>query len=190
MKCGKSVETAEEYCDDCRQGKHKYDRGIASFTYNDYLKDAIYDFKYHNVRHLAQYFAEKMVPRYKYEILRWDADALIPVPMYEKKKRERGYNQAELLADELGKALKIPVRNDILYRCRNTKPQKELSNKNRIKNVQNAFQIRQNVVKLKKVILVDDIYTTGITIDECAGVLRANGVEKIYYISLCIGTGI
>ena len=80
--------------------------------------------------------------------------------------------------------------SEALFRVVPTKPQKELNKVLRRKNVEKAFKVSQNVVEYKKVILVDDIYTTGATIDACAAVMRQAGVKEIYYISICIGAGV
>ncbi len=191
MKCGKHInDYSQEYCEDCKRITHWYKKGIGAFSYNDYLRQAIYDFKYHGVASLGELFGREIARRYKYEILSWKADCLIPVPIHYKKERIRGYNQAELLADAIGNELGLPVRKDILVRKVNTVPQKELNNTERYKNLENAFLIRENVVKLKKVIIVDDIYTTGATIDACAKALKENGCSEVYYVSLCIGSGV
>ncbi len=191
MKCGKHIgDGSKEYCMDCQRKHHYFDKGIGAFSYNDYLRKSIYDFKYYGVKNLGRLYGEEIAKRYKYEILSWEADCLIPVPIHYKKERQRGYNQAELLADAIGKELDIPVINDLIVRNINTKPQKELNDIERHKNLEKAFLITQNVVKLKKIIIVDDIYTTGATIDACAKVLKEAGCAKVYYISVCIGVGI
>ena len=112
------------------------------------------------------------------------------MPIHYRKMIKRGYNQAELIGRELGKALNIKVDSDYLIRALNTKPQKEMDKSRRKKNVENAFKITDNVVKYNKIILVDDIYTTGSTIDECAKVLLMAGVSEINFVSLSIGEGI
>ena len=114
---------------------------------------------------------------------------IVPVPMYAKKQRARGYNQAEIIACELGKIIHIPVNTRFLKRNKNTVPMKEVSGRDRSKNLENAFIADKNVVKYKKILLVDDIYTTGATLDACAAVLKKYGVEKVYGACLCIGRG-
>jgi ComF family protein len=110
--------------------------------------------------------------------------------MYNGKKMQRGYNQAEILAKEISKYTQIEMYENILTRTRATKPQKDLMGLNRKKNLENAFKISKNVVKLRKILLVDDIYTTGCTIDECAKALLNAGADEVYYVSVCIGTGV
>ncbi|MBQ1194321.1 MAG: ComF family protein [Lachnospiraceae bacterium] len=190
-KCGKPViKEEQEYCEDCGDNRHLYNCGIASFVYSDVVKKSIYRFKYHNRRDYAVAYGNMIGNHFKREIDRWGAEALIPVPIHRKKLHSRGYNQAKLLSDELSKILNIPVDNQLLIRCNDTKPQKELSVCERRRNLENAFKITENVVKYRKIILVDDIYTTGSTIDACARVLLECGVKEIYYISLSIGAGV
>lgn len=190
MKCGKQIEEEkEEYCYDCQRKKHSYDRGIAVYQYTEAIKQSIYRFKYQGKREYASFYAREAAKRYGRLIAEWKIDVIIPVPMYKPKKRRRGYNQAELIAQELGKYLNISVNTEVLERFRKTIPMKELNDVERIKNVENAFNIKTNVVKYKKVLLVDDIYTTGATIDQCSKILKEHGVEKVYFFCLSIGKG-
>ena len=117
-------------------------------------------------------------------------DALIPVPLHRKRKAVRGYNQAELLARVLGKHLEVPVYAGFLLREKNTSPLKYENPQERQNNLKKAFIIARNDVKLEKVILVDDIYTTGSTIDEATRTLRTAGVREVYFVTLAVGAGI
>ena len=114
-------------------------------------------------------------------------DALVPVPMYAAKQRKRGYNQAEVLARAIGRRLEIPVEARVISRIRNTVPMKQLSEAERRNNLKRAFNIARNDVKLLTIIVVDDIYTTGSTIDEISREFRRAGVKRIYFLSLAIG---
>ena len=116
-------------------------------------------------------------------------EVIVPVPMYRWKKRRRGYNQAETFARALGRELGLPVDAGLVRRVRNTVPQKELNGGQRAANLKNAFQLAADIVKYKKILLVDDIYTTGTTIDTVSEVLLKGGAERIYYICVSIGAG-
>lgn len=118
-----------------------------------------------------------------------DADSIVPVPVHASRKRERGYNQAELVAAELSRLTGIRMYGDLVRRVRKTVPQKELTIQERQNNLKKAFNITTNVVKLNKTILVDDIYTTGSTLDAVAMELKRHGVKAVYFIALCIGEG-
>lgn len=190
MKCGKQLMDEEtEYCMDCVKKKHYFTQGIALWSYHDIIKQSVYRFKYKNKREFADFYAKEIAKRYEDIIRIWNADCLIPVPMYKRKMRKRGYNQAEVLTDAIAGCLNIPVHKNILVRTRNTLPQKALNDKERQKNLKNAFKIQENSVKLKKIILVDDIYTTGSTVDAIAECFLAAGTEAVFVITLSIGQG-
>jgi ComF family protein len=104
-------------------------------------------------------------------------------------KKDRGYNQAEVFAEAVGSALDIPVLSDWISRCRKTVPQKELGQAERQNNLKKAFKIIRNDVKLNTIVIIDDIYTTGSTIDAVAECARAAGVQKVYFVALAIGKG-
>lgn len=189
-KCSKELQDEEtEYCTDCRKSCHLYKTGIAAFRYDDKISKSIYRFKYHNRRTYAAFYGRAIADKYGTQIRRLGADVIIPVPIHERKLIKRGYNQAELIANELGKNLGIAVDSRLLVRVIDTKPQKEMDKSERKKNLENAFKISADVVEYRKVILVDDIYTTGSTIDECAAALMAAGVREVDFVSLSIGAG-
>jgi len=190
-KCGKPLEQfEEEYCYDCKKIKHIYERGFAVWAYDEEIKKSMYRFKYHNRREFADFYAKELADIYGVFIKHWECDVIIPVPLHKKKYKRRGYNQAALIAKKLSRRLEIAYDDSFLIRAVETKAQKELDDKERYNNLIGAFQIANNGVKYNKVIIVDDIYTTGATIDACARVLKDNGITKVYYLSACIGYGI
>lgn len=190
MRCGKQLEDEmEEFCHDCTVKYFEYERGVAGFSYSKAMKRSMYAFKYNNRREYAGFYSKVICEKYNKVIRNWNADVLIPVPLHRARHIKRGYNQAEIVADAIGKKLGIRVDTKTLIRCKNTKPQKALTDTERNNNIENAFQISSNGIKYKKVILVDDIYTTGTTINECTRVLKRNGIEKVYFVSVCIGNG-
>lgn len=191
LKCGKQLDSmTQEYCADCMRKSHIYDRGLSVFKYHDDVKESIYRFKYKDCKCYGDFYGEQMAERYGNIIKKWHPDAIVPVPIHRQRMRKRGYNQAELIGRVLSDRLNIPMDINILFRDRKTEPQKRLSKDIRIKNVENAFKVSRNVVKYNKIILVDDIYTTGATINECARVLKQAGVQEICFISICIGEGV
>lgn len=189
-KCGKPMtDERTEYCYDCSRNAHVYDRGRGLYLYKGDLKQSLYRFKYGNKREYAAFYGEELATHLGGFLRECQPDALIPIPLHRSKQRQRGFNQAELVAREVGRLCSIPVRTDVLLRTRRTAPQKKLNDQERKNNVKKAFKISQNIVKLKSVVLVDDIYTTGATMDEAAGVLKAAGVWRVFFISICIGRG-
>ena len=189
-KCGKPlVDEREEFCPDCGKKKHVYTQGKAVFVYEGGIRNSMYRFKYGNKREYAEFYADAAIEKYGTWLKRTEAEVLIPVPMFPRKKRLRGYNQAEVFAQALGRKTGIPVERHLIKRVRNTTPQKELNDLQRRSNLKNAFQLTSDIVKYKKVVLVDDIYTTGSTMDEISKTLKESGVKKIYYICISIGEG-
>ena len=114
---------------------------------------------------------------------------ILPVPVHRSKLRKRGYNQAELLADVVGRRLDIPVDNGHLLRVSDTTPQKELSPLERANNIKQALEVRALPAEWKTVLLIDDIYTTGATVQACTEALQEAGVEQVYVGVICIGEG-
>ena len=185
-KCGKPVENGvKEFCGDCNRKKHYYNSGRVVWVYTKEMRQSIYRFKYDNKREYADFYVTELVRLYGGWIKRLDVDAIIPVPLHKSKYRKRGFNQAQVLAEAIGRQLEIPVLSDILVRNKNTTAQKNLNDKQRQENVKNAFKIINNEVQLKKILLVDDIYTTGSTIDAVARILKGDGVKEVYFICLC-----
>ncbi len=163
--------------------------GRAVFRYKDDIKRSIYDFKYKNKREFASFYGEEMADKCGDWIEQVSPQVIIPVPLHPSKQRARGYNQAQLLASCLSEHTSIPLANDLIYRVKKTTPQKELSDSYRKKNMKKAFKMAENIVKLDVVMVVDDIYTTGSTMDAMSACLLEAGVKEIYCLSLCIGDG-
>ena len=187
-RCGRPIRSKEqEFCHVCQNKKHIYKEGMAVYLYKGEVRKAVHRMKFQNQRVYARIFGRLMAKEAEEKIQRWGAEAVIPVPMYRKKQRLRGYNQAELLAREIADQRNLPLICDLVLRVKNTKPQKELEGKDREENLKKAFIITKNDVKLRKILIVDDIYTTGSTVDAIAEVLKKSGVEEIYFLSLCIG---
>ena len=188
VKCGKPLRFAqEEYCHDCRKKKHYFIQNKAVYLYQTPMKEAMYRLKYSNRRCYAEVFAKQAAKTYGDWIREHDIDGIVPIPMYKRKERVRGYNQATVLAQCLQREIGVPVYADYVVRIRNSVPQKNLKYPERKNNMKNAFKIRKKGVKLKKILLIDDIYTTGSTMDEVSKVLLTGGVEEVYCMSICIG---
>ena len=188
-KCGKQLrEDAEIFCLDCINKKHIVECGYALYDYQS-IRKSIYRFKYSGRCEYAEFYAEDIFRHLGEEIKHMQAQAIVPIPLHSAKKRARGYNQAELIAKELSRLTRIPMAADLVLRVRNTLPQKELTPQLRQNNLKRAFNINADVVKLNKIILIDDIFTTGSTLDAVAVELQRHGVKTVYAITLCIGEG-
>ena len=194
-RCSKPIEEEEqEYCSDCDRKQFHYKRGYAVWVYNDAMKTSIAAFKYHSKKEYSSFYIHEMLRLYRKAIQALSIDAILPVPIHHSKYLERGYNQADLLAKGIGKELKLPVYSKLLIRNKKTLPQKDLSDRDRLKNLSEAFEVKEkdlniDLKSIKKVLLVDDIYTTGSTVEACSILLKSHGIEEVYFIVLCIGKG-
>ena len=189
-KCGRPVRVFEqENCPDCERANHFYEEGMGIYLYEGDMRRAVHRMKFQNKRIYAKVFGEMMAEEIGAALSKWEIEAIVPVPMYRRKQRKRGYNQAELLARAIGQIWNIEVKKDWVIRKKDTAAQKDLEKKDRANNMKKAFAIRKNEVELKNILIVDDIYTTGSTVDAVADVLKKHGVQNVYFVSLCIGAG-
>lgn len=189
-KCGKEIlNNSVEYCFDCTRHKRSFDYGIALVNYNDASKNSMAGIKYRNKREYLDFYTEAALHFCKERLQNMNADALIPIPVHPSRMRQRGFNQAEVLARGLAKGLELPVCTDLLLRNKKTEPQKVLSPAQRLKNLEKAFVVSTVPDGLERVILVDDIYTTGSTIEACARALKRSGIKNVYFFTVCIGQG-
>lgn len=189
-KCGKPLLGEErEYCGDCGRKKHMFAQGKAPFVYDEVMRNSIAGYKYSGRREYSAFYAEEILRRCAKEMLGWKAEVLVPIPLHPSRRRKRGFNQAELLAKEISKRCGIPVDADLLSRTKKTHVQKDLNDQERFANLKDAFSIRKGRFPYKRIILVDDIYTTGSTIDAAARILRENGAQTVFFLSICVGRG-
>lgn len=190
MKCGKPLaDESREYCEACMEQRHFFDRGVAAFVYTGALRHSVYRMKAANRRDYLPFFAESMTKAVARFLLHWRPEIILPVPMHPRKRRRRGYNQSELLALEIGRRTGIPVKTGFLRCTRFVHSQKELGRQERMRNLRGSFAVCDLFPPVQRVLLVDDVYTTGSTMDEISRVLRAHGVREIYFVVLCTGKG-
>ena len=188
QKCGKEIEKTEvEYCRDCQRFSHAFDKGRGVFVYEQTMRKSISMFKYHNRREYAAFYAEEMYRRCSNFLKNCNPEVIVPIPIHKQKRRKRGFNQAELVAKELGKLLKLPVDTDCLVRFEKTTPQKELTRRERKENLKRAFRIGKLRKPYERVLIIDDIYTTGATIDAVCEILRENRVKNLFFLTICVG---
>ena len=131
-----------------------------------------------------------MAAEFERIVKEWKIEEIIPVPLHRSRQRKSGYNQAQILAEEIGKKLEIPVKKDVVKRIQKTRPQKELGSRERIQNLKGAFGVSRSWIPKKCVLVIDDIYTTGNTIHRVAEVLKKAGVQKVYFLTISIGQGL
>ena len=189
-KCGKEIaDETMEYCEDCISHRHAFEYGVALLNYDETARTSMVQIKYKNKREYLDFYGEALAVRYEEQFRRMQVDAIVPVPVHRSRRRRRGFNQAELLAGIVGERLGIPVADKALVRTKRTLPQKELSAMDRLKNLSGAFRAGEVPAKLRSVLLVDDIYTTGSTIEACSRALKKAGVERVYFAVICMTGG-
>jgi len=189
MKCGKPIRRIEkEYCTDCAAIRHEFEEGRSLWVHKEIVCDAIYALKYKNLRINGDIFGKELACYYGSYLKKHRIELLVPVPLHWKRRLKRGYNQAGIVAEALSEWSGIPADCSILKRVKCTEAQKNLDHRRRRRNVQGAFQAKKWVT-VKNVALIDDIYTTGSTLDEAARILKLAGAEKVYFLTISIGQG-
>jgi ComF family protein len=184
--CGIPLESGESHiCGQCLKESPFFKAGRSCAIYDEPLSNAIINFKYQGVTALAKPFSMIMLKALSSFIKTASVDLILPVPLHIKRLRQRGFNQALLLANELGKNLKLPVKGLVLKKAKQTFPQVGLSQAERRKNVRGSFKvIFPEDVKDKNILLVDDVFTTGTTVNECSKVLIKAGARGVFVVTL------
>ena len=186
--CGIPFETAagsDHLCSDCIDAAPVFTVARSVGCYENVLLDAIHQFKYRGKtatgKSLGKLMAEFSYPGFSIA----DYSLIIPVPLHLKRLRERGFNQSVILAREIARSFSVPLDFMTLKKHIHTDPQVSLGKKEREKNVRGAFTVkRENTIKNESILLVDDVYTTGSTLKECARVLKNHGAREVAAITL------
>lgn len=176
-----SPEAPESYqCGACLGGLYRFDRARAAGIYRGLLREVVHRFKYQGHISLARPLAQLLLPPARELLALHDLHVVVPVPLHRRRLRDRGFNQAALLARRLGASLDLPVRYTVLRRRRWTEPQIGLSPSRRAENVRGAFAVSEPAaVRDQGVLLVDDVFTTGETVDQCVRALKGAGARKV-----------
>jgi ComF family protein len=191
-RCASCQRLGTLFCQDCQARLRPYPPERRAFTaldavgvvfvFEDALRDAVHSFKYRRVRRLARPLGQFMASYLQAHPL--PADALVPVPLHPHRRAERGFNQSEELARWLHQASDLPLNTTSLARIRNTEHQARLDAHSRQKNVKGSFVWRSSSPPPARVLLVDDVLTTGATLEACARVLRMAGAHEVRAIAL------
>jgi ComF family protein len=187
MKCSKPIDmnSPGELCSDCRKHDHIFEMSRSIFAYEGTVKKGIYLFKYYNKPYFYRFFGRCLVDYIKKtDYIRFNL--VVPVPLHHSKLRKRGYNQSALLAKYISKNTDVPY-GDVLKRIKKTPKQSQMTKEERRKNLKDAFDVKSGMTELllgKAVLLVDDVYTTGSTADECSKTLLKNGASKVSVITI------
>ena len=176
-----SPEAPEPYqCGACLGGLYRFDRARAAGPYRGLLREVIHRFKYQGHISLARPLAQLLLPPARELCTLSELHVVVPVPLHRRRLRDRGFNQAALLARRLGASLNLPVGYTVLRRRRWTEPQIGLSLSQRAENVRGAFAVSESaVVRGRGVLLVDDVFTTGETVDQCVRELKRAGAREV-----------
>lgn len=179
--CDTPLPVNEGYCYHCKTSHKDFNKATAPFIYTGNIKKIVINFKSNNAKYLAEPMGKLMAERLKHEDFNFDI--ILPVPLSSKSLKKRGYNQSELLANEISKILDKPLRTDILCKIKETHHQKELGFNDRQNNLRDAFNINSpKDIKGKKVLLVDDIMTTGATANQCSKILKKY-CDEVYVVT-------
>ena len=182
---GSQIERHARICTRCQVSPIQLD-GLRAYAFHGgSLRKAIHQFKYEDLRGLAPLLGQLMADGWN-RLAPGDVsfDAIVPVPLHRSRQKERGYNQSALLARELGHCLELPVIEDAVVRSRATAPQVDLGAQARRANVRNAFRCQGNRLGGKRVLLVDDVCTSGATLESTCLALRGAGVSSVWACTL------
>lgn len=182
-------------CQDCQNHARSHMTGYGHFIYEDQVKEAIYKMKFKRQTWIAKQFAHILAQAYVDKGMKKNqaVDGLVPVPMYFMKRGTRGYNPPQWMAKEMGRQWDLPVYDQVLLQVKPSKSQKSLGKAGRERNLNQAYAMHKknkNKVKNKTLLLVDDVYTTGATVNACGKTLLEAGAKGVYFITIAIGKGL
>jgi ComF family protein len=205
VTCGRllAADNKERLCGDCWSRiiylnrpidiKLSLERIWSVAVYDGVLRELIHQFKYKEKKYLANPLGKLLVDFVEEYLEEERFDYIVPIPLEKARQKKRGYNQAELLARVLGEEVNKPILTNLVKRRKKTKPQFGLKKEERFENLSGAFEISESVkedvatIAGKTVLLLDDLATTGATLDECARALKRAGVSEVYALVLAHG---
>lgn len=180
-KCYKILDKQAEFgIQRYKNNENTFDEHLYIFKYEGIIRRYILKYKFQDKSYLYKTFVNFLLKNEKlFEILK-SYDTIIPVPVSKKREKERGYNQSFLLAKEISKITEINIETNCLFKTKNIIEQSKLNKEDRMKNIQGVYKLKQgNKLNNKKIILLDDIYTTGSTVNECCKILKTANPNKI-----------
>ncbi|MCX7973499.1 MAG: ComF family protein [Candidatus Aminicenantes bacterium] len=180
--CGRygEIKTGQDVCFNCQQEKWSFSFHRSCALYQGEIKEIILLFKYARIKFLGKDLANLALSFLANSFLWEGLDLVVPVPLYPKRKKERGFNQAEELARHICRAKKIPLAPRALIKIKDNLPQASLEAKERRQNVKGVYElIQKDQIKDKTILLVDDVFTTGSTLNECSLILKKAGAREV-----------
>ncbi|MGL5346714.1 MAG: ComF family protein [Peptostreptococcaceae bacterium] len=193
VKCGKPIvnysleQQSIDGCGYCQNKTFYFDKAVSCLEYDNLSKEIIFKFKYSNQTYMSKYIALIMKEKLELENLKFDY--ILYVPLHKRRQNKRGFNQSQKIAKNLGKLIEVPVI-DVLVRKEYTKRLFKLKKSERQKELKNAFILKHNIYELKNknILLVDDIFTTGTTVNEISKMLKLDGINKVFVLSMLTGS--
>lgn len=178
IKCGEKIDGEYDVCYSCKQNFREFDKNYSVFEYCGIAKEMVWNIKYENKKYLAKTMASFLADKVVFENIKFDLLTCVPTTKTNIKKR--GYNQAMLIAENLAKLLCAKADFSILYRVKENTSQVSLSAQERQKNIENSFIVQnKKEVKGKTILVIDDVLTTGATMNECAKMLKKAGAKSV-----------
>ncbi len=183
LNCGVTIHNEADYCDRCQHNESAFKLNRSPLIYDGKGREMIHALKFSGKKYLVHTLGAMMADTFiKHNM---EGEIVVPVPMTEAELKKRGFNQAELLAYEVGRRLNIPVL-PALVKIKDTSAQKELAGKERAENLKGAFEVIYPQIKDRKILLVDDIFTTGATVNECAKALIKGKCKDVSVLTACV----
>lgn len=182
--CGRPLQEGydDSQCSQCKNTAIYFDKSVCVFEFSGIVQAALHKLKFEGEREIAETMGKFMADKLMKQ--KWKIDIILSVPLYNKRLEERGYNQSYLLACEIARECSMDAADGVLERCRHTKSQVGLSRSERAHNVRDAFSVREKKrINGKSVLIVDDIMTTGATLNECSKAVRDGGAREVYCIA-------
>lgn len=191
-KCGAAIsEDDDRLCSRCKNHLHQnFKYGFGLCRYNDLVKESLHRIKYSGRKEYIDFYGKMIAKAFRKRFKAIDPDCFIPVPIHKKRLLKRNFNQAAVLAESISKELRkydidIPVNENVIFRKKNTAVLNKLAEANRKEELDDAFTINR-VEDIEKAVIIDDIYTTGATIDKVALKLKNAGIKDIYFTVIAI----
>ena len=183
--CGRSILRQEEsLCGNCKRHHFSFSGGMMLYQLTEEIEGAITELKYHGRKDKGLFFGMRAGERFQEKLKDLGIQGIIPVPIHKERRRKRGYNQAEIIGKGLEKQTGIPLYSDVLKRNKKTKALKDCSPAERLQNLFSAMDCEELSEELKRILLVDDIFTTGATMEACSRKLLDAGAEEVYILAI------
>ena len=184
LGCGVPINDEADYCLRCQYNESVFRKNISPLTYDGEGKELVHALKFGGKKYIARLLGAMMSDAFIES--GEEGEIIVPVPMSERERKKRGFNQSELLAEDVGGRLGMSVL-PALSKVRDTRPQKDLTGKERAENLKGCFEARfADYIRRRKILLVDDVFTTGSTANECARVLLKAGARSVTVLTAAV----